>query len=119
MARRVQPTDDSFVPENEPDVYVTRAAAGARLRHAKAQADHWAAEFERLKGQAQEKMGSATELRDETGEVIATWSNSKTSRFDQTAHKAANPECHALYTGQHPVRTFRVVPLPVEDPDDD
>ena len=105
-------------PKTDPDVYVCPVRAGAALRNAYAQYKSWEAEFERLKKAAQDKMGDAKVLRDADGNEIATWSPSKRTALSQSAHKEAQPECHALYSVTTEVRTFKVNPLPLGDDDE-
>lgn len=63
----------------------------------------------RLAGVVQAFMGDAETLLDRKDEPVARWPASTTRRFDQAAHKAAHPECHARFMAETTTRRFTLV----------
>lgn len=64
---------------------------------------------ERLAGIVQAFMADAETLLDRKDEPVARWPQTTTRRFDQAAHKAAHPECHARFMAATTTRRFTLV----------
>lgn len=85
-------------------------------RHARTQAKMWSERADKLRGKLEDEIGSNTVATINDVPVITWKETEKRNVFDQAAHKAAKPDCHAEFTVKKPgTRPFTEVENVDED----
>ena len=79
-----------------------------KLRNARKMQADWAAVEKAARDEIEEMMGES-ERAVVRGQTVVNWPHTKSTRFDQKAHSAEKPECHASYMTPSAGRRFAPV----------
>ena len=102
--KALHPTDDGSVVTATPEVL----EAVDRLREVKAQAKEIDTETKDLELRIKTHLGDAAALTDEAGKTLATWKTQQSTRLDQKALKAEEPDTFERFQTTSSMRVLRV-----------